>query len=215
MKFGRVFTGSLLLLLCCLAVLSSPPLSAQSAPSSSSEASKVAKYAAEVALSRVGIREVGYNRGPEVSVIIRRAGGQEGQSWCMYFVVDSYMISADKFRVKMPLKRTGSCWMQLKAATLPGSGKKVLLPNMPGGVKLLPGDVAIHSRKPYKASLVGKGFLGHTGLVIEDIGSRYVAVEGNTSCSDKGSQHDGGGVCLKTRSENSKTLPVVAFIRVV
>lgn len=91
---------------------------------------------------------------------------------------------------------------------------KVIIPSAYLGAKpkVLPGDVAIHSRKASDRNLVGRQFLGHTEIVVEDHGSTYLAVGGNTSCGD-GSQYDGDGVCLKRRRKVGGPIPVQAFLR--
>ena len=54
--------------------------------SSRSDASGGAQKALEWAASKIGIREVGFNRGAGVEAIIREAGGAAGQPYCGYFV---------------------------------------------------------------------------------------------------------------------------------
>lgn len=216
MKSGNASSRTLLLLLSCLAALVLAVPSALSEPSSSSVTDNIKSLpdlAADIAVSKVGIVETGYNRGPEVSKIITRNGGQEGQSWCMYTVVDCYREASQIKGIKSPLRRTGACWDQLRAATLPGSKMKILIPSQPGGVSLNRGDIAIYSRKATNRDLIGKSFLGHTGITLKDHGSTFSAVEGNTSCDDTGSQADGDGICIKQRQERGGRMPVVAFLR--
>jgi hypothetical protein len=145
----------------------------------------------------------------------------------MYFVYWCYDKAATSLKIRHPLRRTGACWAQLSAASLPGSNLIVMLPMMPGGADVLAGDIPIHARTKRGAQTpkAGRQFAGHTGVVATAPGQRragyrvlasgtYVAVEGNTSSGARGSQHDGDGVYMRMRSISSATLPVVAFLRV-
>ncbi|HRK04079.1 MAG TPA: hypothetical protein PLW14_03180 [Chlorobiota bacterium] len=168
--------------------------------------------AVEFAKQHIGICEYGYNRGPIISDIIRRGGGRDGDSWCAYFVTDMFRMAAAKTGIRSPLKRTGACWDLLKAATLPTSSLRILLPSSPGGLNMRAGDITIHARRATNRDLVGKQFLGHTEIVESDRGSTYLAIGGNTSCG-RGSQYDGDCVCRKTRYKRSTTLPLIAVLR--
>jgi len=91
---------------------------------------------------------------------------------------------------------------------------KIIVPAaIAGDVNLKRGDVAIYSRKATNRDLIGKSFLGHTGITLKDHGSTFTDAEGNTSCDDVGSQSDGDGVCIKERQERGGRMPVVAFLR--
>ena len=81
MKSGKLFLATLLLSLFCLAASAWAVPYVQSERSSSSVTDNAVfrslpDLAADIAVSRVGIKETGYNRGPEVSKIITRNGGQ-------------------------------------------------------------------------------------------------------------------------------------------
>lgn len=217
MMCGQRYSLMRSLLLCFLVLFVSGVPSAawqHSLPSQAFNAkpSTVATTAVAVASSYVGTCEQGYNRGPIVSRIIREAGGRDGQSWCMWFMVYCYDRAAQRHGVSSPLIRTGSCWTQLRAALLPGSRCAVIVPSLPGRFTSKPGDVTIHSRGSARRT-PGQQFLGHTEIVLDDLGTSISAVGGNTSCSDRGSQSDGDCVCRKRRVKASRTMPIVALLR--
>ena len=55
-----------------------------------------------------------------------------------------------------------------------------------------PGDIIIYN-------------FGHTGILEKVVGVNIVAIEGNTSSTNSGSQSNGGGVFRRTRSKNTVT----------
>lgn len=114
--------------------------------------------------------------------------GMDGQPWCMFFVQWCYAMTG----YPIPYK-TGSCSELLRwyKANYPDR----VLPNT---APVKGNDIIIYN-------------FGHTGLVERDApnSNGIIAIEGNTSSTDSGSQSDGGMVCRKVRR---RTL-VTAFIR--
>lgn len=164
----------------------------------------------------VGIREHGNNRGREVERIIAIGGGRPGDSWCMYTVYAAYSAAAKKTGVRNPLLRTGACWQQLRHAMRHRGDFTVMYPSMYLGIMptVAPGDIAIYARSNNSDAAPGRQFLGHTGTITADHGTTFEVIEGNTSCTTAGSQHNGDAVCRKRRRKVGGHLPVIAFIRV-
>ena len=141
--------------------------------------------------------------------------GLIGQSWCMMFVWNINELAAAEFNssckpiktnVKNPLKKTASCYDQLRYAKNIFSG---LLVKPSGRIavrpKVSPGDIGIISERGVKTSLIGGAWHGHTYIVDLDMGSSCTTIEGNTN--NNGSR-EGIGVFARSRPK-SKTL---AFI---
>jgi hypothetical protein len=68
----------------------------------------------------------------------------------------------------------------------------------------LPGDIVI-----WKSRF---GDNGHTGIVVSVDGDKFQTIEGNTSPGAAGSQRDGDGVFLKSRSGGIGSLELKGFL---
>ena len=109
--------------------------------------------------------------------------GLDGQPWCMSFV--QWCCA----QIGQPLPfRTGSCSALLAWYK---QNKPECIVEEPR-----PGDIIIYN-------------FGHTGFVERVQSGTVIAIEGNTSAGDSGSQDNGGGVFRRTRKQNL----VKAYIR--
>lgn len=145
----------------------------------------------EVANSQVGILEqpLGSNSGPEVEKHLASVGLLKGNSWCMAFVYYCFNEACNTLSIKNPLIKTGGClnhWQNTTAKKILASQSK----NNPSLV--IPGSIFIMDH--------GSG-LGHTGIVIEVVGSYIKTIEGNTNTTNS---REGIGVFkIENRKINS------------
>lgn len=175
-------------------------------PLLSQQPGPLANAAADTLRAYVGIQEThGYNRSPMIDRMNRIAGVPYGSSWCMAFVVYGFHAAASARGIASPLLRTGSCARQLSFARSIGGnhGLRVIPLNVLGARTLTQrGDVVIAKRGGYGTSRdISTIRLGHCGVVDADDGATVVTIEGNTSPGHKGSQHNGDGAHLRTRSK--------------
>ncbi|MEW6507185.1 MAG: CHAP domain-containing protein [Bacteroidota bacterium] len=138
----------------------------------------------DMAQSFVGIREAtGKNDGPEVEMFLKSVGRNRGDAWCAAYV--SYCLSMAN--VKEPQIRSGLARAFKKSKGLIDAT-----------------DVLRGMKKVPKGSLVGweKGntVFGHIGFVIDWAKQYGTTIEGNTSSGIQGSQSDGDGVYIRSRS---------------
>ena len=110
--------------------------------------------------------------------------GSETYPWCMTFVWDIFRMCGAS-NLFYGGNKTASCpelmrWAKEKDLFVTGTYKH--------------GDVLIFDWDSIKDG-------DHTGFCIEDKGDTVVTVEGNTSPADHGSQSNGGGVFIRTRSK--------------
>lgn len=121
----------------------------------------------------------------------------------MAFAVYGYHAAAANMGRRSPLLRTGACARQLTFARSIGSGLRVIPLNTLGAtVPTLRGDLLIAKRGGYGTSKdIGQLRLGHCGVVDRDAGAAVVTIEGNTSGGRRGSQHNGDGAHIRTRSK--------------
>ncbi|MDQ7818832.1 MAG: hypothetical protein RDU14_17525 [Melioribacteraceae bacterium] len=138
-----------------------------------------------IAESFVGVSETtGKNDGPEVEMFLKSVGRRKGDSWCSAFV--SYCLTiAD---VKEPKVRSGLA-RDFKRSKYVIPASEVLR-----GVKTIPPGSIVGWEK-------GNTIFGHIGFVLTDWKKQYgTTIEGNTSSGVKGSQSDGDGVYIRSRS---------------
>jgi hypothetical protein len=138
----------------------------------------------QIAESFVGVTEkTGKNDGHEVEMFLQSVGRKKGDSWCSAFV--SYCLTAAN--VKEPKIRSGLARAFKK-------NKGLINAN----------DVLRGSKKIEAGSIVGweKGntVFGHIGFVKSWNKQHGITIEGNTSSGMKGSQSDGDGVYIRSRS---------------
>jgi hypothetical protein len=73
------------------------------------------------------------------------------------------------------------------------------------------GDIMIFSHSKVAGN---KNWNGHAALVVEQVNVKtFRTCEGNTSSDNKGSQREGNGVFMKTRSVKNGSLSLEAFVR--
>lgn len=125
--------------------------------------------------------DIGYTESPKNSNKTKYGKwyGNNGQPWCMTMV----QYKHDEVDCKLPYQ-TASC------SALLNWYKK----NKPEYVY----------DEPQKGFIVIYNF-GHTGVVESATATKIVAIEGNTSSSNAGSQSNGGGVYRKTRAKTTVT----------
>lgn len=133
--------------------------------------------AIRAALTKVGIREQGYNRGPFISDIIIAGGGQPGWPYCAY-------------GVEWFLKQAGAPQYSGGLADM----FRIWGNNGTNGFRRvnasdrIPGDVVMFDWN-------GNGSADHVGVYIGN-GKTW---EANTSPGSGGSQNDGGGIWIRER----------------
>lgn len=139
----------------------------------------------DIAQTFVGIKEAtGHNDGIEVEMFLQSVGRKKGDSWCSAFV--SFCLqSAD---VKEPKIRSGLARAFKKSKGLINAN-----------------DVLRGTKKVESGSIIGweKGNMvfGHIGFTLTKWNKQYgITIEGNTSSGVKGSQSDGDGVYIRSRS---------------
>jgi hypothetical protein len=123
------------------------------------------------------VRETTNNRGPEVDIIIKKAGGRPGQPWCGWFATFVHMLcGVEKTKTGGGLAMS---WFDRK---------HLISPSM-----VVPGDVASVFNKYM-------GRIGHILIIREwNINSQFfLSLEGNTNA--KGSR-EGSGVRSLQRSK--------------
>ncbi len=138
----------------------------------------------DIAQTFVGTKEAtGKNDGPEVEMFLKSVGRNKGDSWCSAFV--SYCLATAS--VKEPKIRSGLARAFKKSKGLINAN-----------------DVLRGIKKVYPGSIVGweKGntVFGHIGIVMDWQKKYGITIEGNTSSGEKGSQSNGDGVYIRSRS---------------
>lgn len=131
----------------------------------------------------VAISQIGYTEGRNNNTKYGAWYGLNHQPWCMMFVQWCFAMA----NCPLPFK-SASCSETLQ-------WYKAYKPNM---VKAspMPNDIVIYN-------------FGHTGIVERDAGDYIVAIEGNTSATNNGSQANGDGVYRRGRKKST----VTAYIR--
>lgn len=139
----------------------------------------------KIAETFVGVTEAsGKNDGPEVEMFLKSVGRKKGDSWCSAFV--SYCLTAAN--VKEPKIRSGL------ARDFKRSRYVILANQVLRGVKTIPPGSIVGWEK-------GNTIFGHIGFVLTEWNKQYgTSIEGNTSSGAKGSQSDGDGVYIRSRS---------------
>lgn len=136
----------------------------------------------DTARSYIGTREHGNNRGALVDRWNRFVRAPYGSPWCAAFV--SYCLSAGNARSP----RVRSAWSRAFTAHPAVSATAVLT----GAYKVRAGDIIVWRRS---------ATAGHIGFALENWKKHTgKTIEGNTSSGQGGSQWDGGGVYIRTRS---------------
>ena len=136
-----------------------------------------------IAKSYVGtIEATGNNDGPKIEYIIRRGHGSPHSSYCAFFVT----LCIDSAAVKTPNVRSGLARHFKLKTSIPA--KYVLI----GKTSIPAGSIVVWER--------GNTINGHTGFVRKWYTQWGLTVEGNTSGGNTGSQSNGDGIWLKSRS---------------
>lgn len=143
--------------------------------------------------SCVGIKESSNNGGPMVELLQETIGGADREPWCMSFVQTCLAYAEKKTGIKSPIFESEHCM-----TTWNETPKKMRVKNIPAM-----GAIVIWRH--------GSTQSGHTGLVLEWLGTKFNSVEGNTSDS---SMREGDAVALKQRSAKATgSMKVVGFLK--
>ncbi len=139
----------------------------------------------EIAERFVGVKEAtGHNDGPEVETFLKSVGRKKGDSWCSAFV--SYCLTVAN--VRDPKIRSGL------ARDFKRSKNLILANDVLRGIKKIPPGSIVGWEK-------GNTIFGHIGFVFTNWNKQFgTTIEGNTSSGLKGSQSDGDGVYIRSRS---------------
>jgi hypothetical protein len=135
------------------------------------------------------VREVpkNSNRGPEVSLYLRRAGVSPGFAWCCAFVYWCFDEAALAQARPNPMVRTAGCLDHWNRAPSRGASRLMKSQAVANPERVRPGMVFI---------MDFGGGRGHTGLVESVNGGFITTIEGNTDASKT---REGGGVYRLTR----------------
>lgn len=126
----------------------------------------------------------GHNDGPEVESFLKSVGRKKGDSWCAAFVSYCLIIG----NVKEPTIRSGL------ARAFKRSNNLIDANDVLRGIKKIPPGSIVGWEK-------GNTIFGHIGFVLTGWNKQYgITIEGNTSSGVKGSQSDGDGVYIRSRS---------------
>lgn len=126
----------------------------------------------------------GHNDGPEVEKFLKSVGRKQGDSWCSAFV--SYCLTVAN--VRDPKIRSGL------ARDFKRSKNLVNANDVLRGIKKIPPGSIVGWEK-------GNTIFGHIGFVLTNWNKQFgTTIEGNTSSGLKGSQSDGDGVYIRSRS---------------
>jgi hypothetical protein len=158
---------------------------------------KLAVRTLEIAISKVGVREIGGdNRGPDVEMFQRAAKIAPGQPWCMAFINWCAEQAAKELGVVSPLEALSlQGFVQAHVDYFKPRGKV-----LDKSADARPGDLAVF----WYASL--KRY-GHVGIVERvEPGVRIFTVEGNTNAAGG---REGNAVARKERPTGSN----VKYIR--
>lgn len=154
------------------------------------DARTVFRLAAE---SCVGIKEVGNNSGPMVTLIQETVDGPDHVAWCMSFVQTALAYAEKKTGIKSPIAAS-----EHVLTTWNDSPKTCRVKKVPAV-----GAIIIWRH--------GNTSSGHTGVMLEWMDTKMNSVEGNTG---SGNMREGDGIYYKTRSTTGTgSLKVVGFLK--
>lgn len=142
----------------------------------------LADRAVEIAISEVGVREVGRNRGQRIEEYLATVHLDPGDPWCAAFVAWCFARAAAERGVSSPVPGVGAVnklWRQCPATW------RQAQPTV--------GAIFIHFENPENPYSHG-----HTGLVVSVEDSLCHTVEGNT---DNGGSREGDGVYRRVRDK--------------
>ncbi len=200
MTHGKFFAAMLTLILASSLPSFSDPLSFWADRSRVSPA----KLLVDTALSYTFVRETPgrANHSPVIDPWQKKVTGTTGIYWCMVYVWKMTSLVARSVHLPNPLLRTASCYKQLAWANSLGSGLQVIAQSAEfRGDLLRPGDIFIMcAGGRTDPALIGRGFNGHTGIVVNSSSTTTQTVEGNTSV---GGSRNGDRVAARARSPSS------------
>lgn len=136
----------------------------------------LARKTIELALTQVGVRERGRNRGPEIDGYCREIGHDPAKAdpWCSIFVSAMVKRAADALGLPVPLHLTAGVWTLDEQA-----------------------PAYMHRKDPVAGSIFIKMGHTHTGFVTAvDSDGTIRTCEGNTN---PGGSSEGDGVYARTR----------------
>ncbi len=141
------------------------------------------------ALSQVGVREAGSNRGPQVEAYLQSTDNPPGAPWCCAFTwwVFQQTLSSQFPKLAIPYVKSAYC-----PTVMAWADDLDLLRDSPA-----PGDTFL---------LIYAGRARHTGFVLDVTSNRFATIEGNT---DLAGSTNGDGVYRRSRAVS----PGYQFVR--
>lgn len=163
----------------------------------------------------LNVRELtGKNDHPDIDKFLKYLGLPKGLSWCAAYVLFAYKEAADELGIKQPLPRYGRVAMLKKACQQnPLKYRWITADEVRfGSVRLQPGDMPMWAH----GTIRDGDFNGHIGMGLQQLSFvRFQDIEGNTSSGDSGSQREGNGVFIRTRTIAPGTFRILGFCRVI
>lgn len=161
------------------------------------------------------IREkTGNNDHPDIDRFLAYLGLPKGLSWCAAYVLFNWKEVAEAKGVKQPIPRYGRV-ARLKAVCESNPLKYRWIPAEQvrmGSVRLQKGDMPMWA----SGTIRNGDFNGHIGMLLQQFTLRsFQDVEGNTGSGDAGSQREGNGVYIRTRTIAGGNFRILGFCRVL
>lgn len=135
-----------------------------------------------IAESYLHVREIGNNSSPEIDQWLKYVGLNPGNPYCAAFV--SFCIA--EAGAREPPVKSGLARHFIRSNSIPAS--KVLI----GIEQIPPGSIVVWRR--------GNTIFGHVGIVKQWDKAKGITIEANTSSGERGSQSDGDGVYIRSRT---------------
>jgi len=171
----------------------------QTAPMARQDSSLLAASALAMAASKIGVRETGPNRGPDVDVFLKTAGlnpkegGAAGFPWCQAFVYWAFNEASRQLGIPNPTPKTAGVLAHWNAAK-----------TIPSATRFTPKQLLADLSQASAGSLVVYDFgggLGHIAFIEQcNDDGRLSTVEGNTNTDGS---RNGIGVFRLTRRKIS------------
>lgn len=177
-------------------------------------AQQLAETAAKNATKYTYVREkTNHNDAPEIDKMLAYLGLPKGLSWCAAFVLYNYKEASDDLKVKQSLPKYGRVAMLADACKRNPLRYQWITTDQVrfGSVKLQAGDIPMWAHGDTSSG----DFNGHTGLELHQFSNVSIqTIEGNTSSGNSGSQRDGNGVFIRTRTIAPGSFRIIGFCRV-
>lgn len=170
--------------------------------------------AAEHGKKFLHIREkTGHNDHPDIDKFLKYLGLPKGLSWCAAYVLFNWKEASDELNEKQPLPRYGRVAMlkstcernPLKYRWITADEVRL------GSVRLQKGDLPMWA----SGTIRNGDFNGHIGMELQQFSPiAFQDIEGNTGSGNTGSQREGNGVYIRTRTIAGGNFRILGFCRV-